>query len=62
VEEVSDLKIFSECFRGPLETLWRATFGPQAAIYPPMSKMLLLTNLTKREYPRWIRNRAKYRH
>jgi len=23
--------------------------------------MLLLTNLTKREYPRWIRNRAKYR-
>jgi len=24
--------------------------------------MLLLTNLTKRDYPRWIRNRAKYRY
>jgi len=24
--------------------------------------MLLLTNLTKRDYPRWIRKRAKYRN
>jgi len=24
--------------------------------------MLLLTNLTKRNYPRWNRNRANYRH
>jgi len=37
LEEISDLKIFSECFRGPLKTLWRATFGPRAAIYPPLS-------------------------
>jgi len=27
-----------------------------------ISRMLLLTNLTKCDYPRWIRNRAKYRH
>jgi len=24
--------------------------------------MLRLTNLAKRDYPRWIRNRAIYRH
>jgi len=35
LEEISDLKIFSECFSGPLETLWRATFGLRAAIFPP---------------------------
>jgi len=55
--EISDLKIFSECFRGPRKTLWRATFDPGAAIYPPLSKMLLST---KSDYPRWIRNRAEY--
>jgi len=36
LEEISDLKIFLECFRGPLETLWRATIGPRAAICPPL--------------------------
>jgi len=35
-EEISDLKIFFECFRGPLKTLWRTTFGPRAAICPPL--------------------------
>jgi len=24
-EQISDFKIFLECFRGPLKTLWRAT-------------------------------------
>jgi len=37
LEEISDLKMFSECFRGPRKTLWRATFGPRAAIHPPLS-------------------------
>jgi len=27
-QQISGLKIFPECFRGPLKTLWRATFGP----------------------------------
>ena len=29
-EQISDLKIFLECFRGPLKTLWWATCGPRA--------------------------------
>ena len=29
-EQISDLKIFPECFRGPLKTLWQATCGPRA--------------------------------
>jgi len=37
LEEISDLKIFSECFRRPLKTPWRATFGPRAAICPPLA-------------------------
>jgi len=37
LEEISDLKTFSECLCGLLKTLWRATFGLQAAIYPPPS-------------------------
>jgi len=28
-QEISELKIFPECFREPLETLWRATCGPR---------------------------------
>jgi len=27
-QQISDLKILPECFRGPLKTLWRATRGP----------------------------------
>jgi len=34
LEEISGLNIFPERFRGPLKTLWRATFGPRAAIFP----------------------------
>jgi len=37
LEEISDLMIFPECFRGPLKTLWRATCGPRAANCPPLS-------------------------
>jgi len=33
-EEISDLKVFPECFRGPLKTLWQATCGGRAASYP----------------------------
>jgi len=29
-QQISDLKIFPECFRGPLKTLWRATCRPRA--------------------------------
>jgi len=31
LEEISDLKIFPECFCGPLKTMWRVTCGPRAA-------------------------------
>ena len=36
MEDMSDLKIFSEYFRGPLKVLWRATCGPQAATCSPL--------------------------
>ena len=36
LEELLDLNIFSECFRGPLKTLRRATCGPWAANCPPL--------------------------
>jgi len=36
LDEISDLKIFSEYFHGPLETLWRATLIPRTAICPPL--------------------------
>jgi len=29
-QQISDLKVFPECFRGPLKTLWRATGVPRA--------------------------------
>ena len=29
-QQISDSKMFPECFRGPLKTLWRATCGPRA--------------------------------
>jgi len=29
-QQISDLKIFPECFRGPLKTLWRAICGLRA--------------------------------
>ena len=35
LEEITDLKIFPECFQGPLKTLWWITCGPQAANCPP---------------------------
>jgi len=28
---------FPECFRGPLKTLWRATYGLRAANYLPLT-------------------------
>jgi len=33
LEEIFDLKIFSECFRGPLKTL----LGPRTANCPPLN-------------------------
>jgi len=36
LEEISDLMVFPQSFRGPLKTLWRATFGPRAANSPPL--------------------------
>jgi len=40
LEEISELKIFPECFRGPLKTMWRAKCGPQAANCPPLEHYL----------------------
>jgi len=37
LEEISDLNVFPECFRGPLKTLWRARFSPLAAICPSLT-------------------------
>jgi len=36
LEEISDLKIFPECFRRLLKTLWRATHDPLAVNCPPL--------------------------
>ena len=36
LEEILDLKIFSECFRGPLKMLRWATCGPGADNFPPL--------------------------
>jgi len=36
-EEILGLNIFTECFRGPPTTTWRATFGPRAANCPPLA-------------------------
>jgi len=46
LKEVSDLNIFPELFRGPLETLWLATFGPRAAICPPLPQCIVLGNMS----------------
>jgi len=35
--QISHLKIFPECFCGPLKILWRATCGPRAANYLPLT-------------------------
>jgi len=40
--ENSDLIIFPECFRGPLETLWRATCSPGPLIAHTWYRWLLL--------------------
>jgi len=37
LEKLFRFEDFSECFCGPLKTLCRATFGPRAAICPPMA-------------------------
>jgi len=37
LKEISDLNKFPEFFRGPLKTLWWATFGPRASICPPLT-------------------------
>jgi len=37
-QQVSNSKIFSECFRGPLKTLWRATaFSPRACSWTTLA-------------------------
>jgi len=37
LKEIADLNKVPELFLGPLKTLWRATFGPRAAICPPLA-------------------------
>jgi len=36
-QNISDLKIFPECIRGPLETLWLATGGSRACSWTTLS-------------------------
>ena len=38
LEEISYFKIFPECFRGPLNTLWWTTCGPRAANCPTLTR------------------------
>jgi len=33
-QQISDLKIFPECFCRPQKTLWRATWGPWPVVGP----------------------------
>jgi len=40
-QQISDLKIFSKYFRGPLKTLWRATCCPRSCSWPRWSKILI---------------------
>jgi len=35
-KQISELKTFPDCFRGPLKVPWRATRGSRAANCPPM--------------------------
>jgi len=39
-EEISDVKIFPACFRGPLNEIWWVTCGPRASNCPPSSKVI----------------------
>jgi len=54
LEEISYLKIFPECLRRPLKTLWRATFGPRGAICPPLlwTKLVEWKDLCSTQYRR----------
>jgi len=35
-QQILDLKIVPECFRGPLKTLWQVTCDPRAANFPSL--------------------------
>jgi len=37
LQEISDLKIFPECFCRKLKTMWRATCGPRASDCPRLA-------------------------
>jgi len=39
-QQMSDLKIFPECFRGPLQTLWQATCGLRACIWTTLFQVM----------------------
>jgi len=36
-QHISNLKIFSKCFRGPLKTLWRATCSAKACSWSTLT-------------------------
>ena len=44
-EEISDLKIFLECFCGPLKTLWWATCGPRACRWTTLIYLMQHQNI-----------------
>jgi len=49
-QQISDLKIFPKCFRRPLKTLWRATWGRRAVVGPRWIRSFRLnhTNLNRK--------------
>ena len=44
-QQISGLKIFPECFRGPLKTLWRATCGRQACSWTTLMYLMQDRNI-----------------
>jgi len=40
-QNISDLKIYPECVRVPLETLWRVTGGPWACSWTTLPKCMI---------------------
>jgi len=57
LEEILDLKIFSERFRGPLKTLRRTTCGPRAANCPLLSYANVCKGLSSSAYIEYVKDK-----
>jgi len=49
-QQISDLKMFPECFRGPLKTLWRTTCGPRACSWKILIYLMQHRNIYLHSY------------